>query len=115
MTAFEIKSLLPYRPFDYNMETKGKLLTDIDCENCGFTNGVVIGEKLNRCTECGRFASDDAGEDVCCMRHEIRNSPYPSGQCPRCEQERSRRAQEREMHQRRADPTMHNMVDAKRF
>ena len=67
----------------------GRLLVDTLCGNCGFVTGVPAGDNLNRCTECGRFASDNP--DVCCVRHEVRRSPYPSGECPICEQEQHRR------------------------
>jgi predicted ATP-dependent serine protease len=79
------------------MKQLGKLQVGIDCENCG----TVEGENLNRCVECGRYASDDTS-DVCCLKHEVRNSPYPSDECPYCEQERDRRAQIR--HQMTRDP-----------
>jgi len=83
------------------MKQLGKLQVGIDCENCGITKGTVEGENLNRCVECGRYASDDTS-DVCCLKHEVRNSPYPSDECPYCEQERDRRAQIR--HQMTRDP-----------
>lgn len=91
----------------------GVMYVDILCANCGFTEGTPEGENLNRCADCGRFASDDP--DVCCVRHEVRSSPYPSGTCPLCEQERDVRAQEQEMMARRADPRMHSTVDAPRW
>lgn len=100
-------------PHCCNMETLGKLTVAIDCTKCGFTKGVPAGEGLNRCVECGRFATDNP--DVCCVRHEVRRSPYASGECSRCEQERSIRAQEQEMMERRANPRMHNSVDAPRW
>jgi len=65
----------------------GRLEVLTMCANCDdFVKATPAGENLNRCTECGAFATDDP--DVCCVRHEIRSSPYPSGECPRCEQER---------------------------
>lgn len=71
------------------------------CANCdAFVKATPEGENLNRCTECGAYATDDP--DVCCARHEVRNSPYPSGTCPRCEQERDVRAQR--MHEATRDP-----------
>jgi hypothetical protein len=96
------------------MNQLGRLQVGIDCDNCGITKGNPVGENLNRCVECGRYASDDTSH-LCCVRHEVRNSPYPSGQCPRCEQEQSVRAQEQEMMERRANPRMHNSVDAPRW
>ena len=91
----------------------GRLYVSILCTNCGFTDGTPCGDNLNRCADCGRFATDSP--DVCCVQHEIRESPYPSGTCPRCEQERSIRAQEQEMMERRANPRMHPSVDAPRY
>jgi hypothetical protein len=70
----------------------GRLEVTTLCANCGdFAISVPAGENVNRCTECGAYATDDP--DVCCTQHEVRNSPYPSGECPYCEQERDRRAQ----------------------
>jgi hypothetical protein len=86
-----------------DMETLGRLQVGIDCESCGITKGLVVSENVNRCIECGRFASDDTS-DVCCVRHEVRDSPYPSGQCPYCERERDRRAQRQ--HEMTRDPTL---------
>lgn len=100
------------------MNTIGRLTVDIDCSNCGFSEavrldtGTISGATL-RCADCGRFASKDS--DACCVKHEVRESPYPSGACPACEQGRSVRAQEQEMMQRRANPRMHNTVDAPRW
>jgi hypothetical protein len=94
------------------MDTMGKLLVDTYCSACGFVKGLPAGENHNRCTECGRFTSDNP--DVCCTKHEVRESPYSSGTCPMCEQERHVRAQEREMMERRSDPNMHPTVDQKR-
>ena len=79
----------------------GVIHVGIDCENCGITKGVVVDDNLNRCVECGQFASDDTS-DVCCLQHEIRNSPYPSGECPYCEEERRIRAERQ--HQMTRDP-----------
>jgi len=95
------------------MTELGQLTVATYCENCGFVKGTPEGEGVNRCGECGRYVSDNP--DVCCARHEVRESPYPSGICPRCEQGRDLRAREQEMHQRRSDPQMHNMVDAPRY
>jgi len=101
------------QPLSVDMARRlGQLEVAIDCDHCGFTKGTPAGENLNRCVECGRFASDDP--DVCCVRHEVRKSPYPSGKCPRCEQEQHKRALEREMQERRGDPNMHPTVDAPR-
>jgi hypothetical protein len=83
------------------------------CNNCGFVDATIRQNGADRCTECGQFVEEEP--DVCCERHEIQNSPYPSGLCPRCEQERSVRAQEQEMQQRRANPRMHTSVDAPRY
>jgi len=83
----------------------------IDCPACGFTDGHPAGEGVNRCAECGRYASADP--DVCCLRHEIRSSPYPSGTCPRCEQERRIEAERREASY--VGHGMHPSVDARRF
>lgn len=70
------------------------------CTNCDdFTTASKEGDSA-RCTDCGAFASTNPA--VCCARHEVRRSPYPSGQCPRCEQEQSRRAQR--MHEMTRDP-----------
>lgn len=80
----------------------GRLMVSILCENCGFVQGTPEGDNLNRCCHCGRFASDNP--DVCCLKHEIRESPYPSGTCPYCEMERSRQAQIQ--HQMTRDPTL---------
>jgi hypothetical protein len=82
------------------METMGKLLVSIDCNHCGFEQGRVEGENTQRCTECGRYASTDT--DACCVTHEVRRSPYPSGKCPRCEQEQKMKAEQR--HQRTRNP-----------
>lgn len=71
------------------------------CTNCDdFVKATPAGENLNRCTACGAFATDDP--DVCCTRHELRRSPYPSGECPYCEEERNRQAQIQ--HQATRDP-----------
>lgn len=83
------------------------------CENCGFADAIVRQNGANRCSDCGRFV--EAEPDVCCERHEIRNSPYPSGVCPLCEQESSIHAQEQELAERRANPRMHTSVDAPRY
>lgn len=96
------------------MPRLGQLTVAIDCTQCGLTDGTPEGKNLNRCTECGRFASNDTSH-VCCARHGVRESPYPSGVCPRCQQEQSMRAQEQEMMERRANPRMHNSVDAPRY
>lgn len=80
----------------------GRLEVGIDCSNCGITKGHPVSDSLNRCVDCGRFASDDP--DVCCLIHELRESPYPSGECPYCEEERNIRAQRQ--HQMTRDPTM---------
>lgn len=83
------------------MNTMGKLLVDTYCQNCDdFVRGLPEGKGLNRCTECGAYASDDP--DVCCAQHEVRESPYHSGECPMCEMERDRRAQMR--HEMTRDP-----------
>lgn len=94
-------------------DTLGRLTVSILCTDCGFSEGTPEGENLNRCLGCGRFATDSP--DVCCVRHEVRTSPYPSGECPLCEQEQHVRAMEQEMMQRRADPSMHPTVDAPRY
>lgn len=79
----------------------GQLETITLCENCeDFVKATPEGENLNRCTACGAFTTDEP--DVCCKRHELRESPYPSGVCPYCEQERDRRAQIQ--HQATRDP-----------
>ena len=71
------------------MKNLGTLYVTIDCDQCGITDGVPVSENTNRCVECGRYASDEA--DICCAKHEVRESPYPSGGCPYCEQEQHRR------------------------
>jgi hypothetical protein len=85
------------------MNTMGRLTVTTYCSNCGgFTTGVPEdGKNLDRCTECGCYASTDG---VCCAQHEVRDSPYPSGTCPRCEQEAQRRAERQHMMTR--DPTL---------
>lgn len=71
------------------------------CANCDdFAKAVPAGENVNRCTECGAYATDDP--DVCCARHELRESPYPSGECPYCEEERNIQAQR--VHEMTRDP-----------
>jgi hypothetical protein len=70
----------------------GRLETVTYCKRCDdFTIATPEGESLNRCTSCGSYATDDP--DVCCTVHEVRSSPYPSGECPYCEMERDRQAQ----------------------
>ncbi|AGM11595.1 hypothetical protein M199_gp071 [Halogranum tailed virus 1] len=80
----------------------GRLKVATFCQSCGFVKGHPAGEGVNRCTDCGRFTSDDP--DVCCTIHELRKSPYPSGECPYCEMERDRQAQM--MHEMTRDPTV---------
>ncbi len=74
----------------------GRLEVTIDCDNCGITQGHPCGENLNRCVECGQFASDDTSH-LCCTLHELRSSPYPSGECPYCEEERRIEAERQHM------------------
>jgi hypothetical protein len=110
----EAKTLIPSAPLHPHMAKQfGKLYVSILCTNCGFTDGEPVDENLNRCVGCGRFATDNP--DVCCVEHGVKESPYPSGICPRCEQEDSVRAQEQEMHERRSSRRMHPTVDAPRF
>lgn len=75
-----------------SMDTLGKLTVTTYCTGCDdFTRGVPVnGSTLDRCTQCGRYASTDK---VACAQHELRESPYPTGECPMCEMERDRRAQ----------------------
>jgi len=81
----------------------GRLETSTYCKNCGdFVIATPEGESLNRCTDCGAFATDSP--DVCCKIHELRESPYPSGECPYCEEER--RIQAERQHQMTRDPTL---------
>lgn len=81
----------------------GRLEIASFCGSCGFVKAVpIMGRSNDRCTECGRFCSTDP--DVCCTEHEVRSSPYSTGECPYCEQERDRRAQQ--MHQMTRDPTL---------
>jgi len=70
----------------------GRLEVTTFCTNCDdFTIGIPAGENNDRCTNCGCFTSQEP--EVCCTVHEVRSSPYPSGECPYCEQERDRQAQ----------------------
>jgi hypothetical protein len=92
----------------------GRLEVSTYCQNCDdFATAVPAGDSVNRCTECGAYCTDEP--DVCCARHEVRNSPYPSGICPYCEQENQVRAMEQEMAERRSNPRIHNTVDAPRW
>jgi hypothetical protein len=80
----------------------GRLEVTTLCQNCNdFTIGVPAGDN-DRCTECGCYTSQDP--DVCCTVHEVRESPYPSGMCPYCQQERDRQAQIQ--HEMTRDPTL---------
>jgi hypothetical protein len=86
----------------------------VRCSECGPTVGesACIDQGGLRCRSCGKFAEPCP---TFCAKHEVnwgRLSGYDH--CPRCRQEESVRAQEREMHQRRADPNMHPTVDAAR-
>lgn len=84
------------------MNTMGRLTVTTYCSNCdGFTTGVPTGDSVDRCTECGCYASS---EGVCCAQHEVMESPYPSGVCPYCERESRRRAERQHMLTR--DPTL---------
>lgn len=79
----------------------GRLEVATYCTNCDdFTIGVPAGETVDRCTACGCFVSDNP--DVCCTVHELRDSPYPTGECPYCEQEQRRR--DMIEHERTRDP-----------
>ena len=81
----------------------GRLEVTTYCQNCDdFTTATPEGENLNRCTACGGYATDSP--DVCCTQHELRSSPYPSGECPYCEEER--RIQAERQHMMTRDPTM---------
>lgn len=82
------------------MDLMGKLLIDTHCDNCGFVKGVAANNSSLRCTSCGRYSTDDP--DVCCARHEVRRSPYSTGECPICEQERHR--QDMIQHEMTRDP-----------
>lgn len=77
----------------------GRLEVMTYCTNCeSFSVGIPEGENLNRCGDCGAYAPDDP--DVCCLRHEVRESPYPSGECPYCVEERRIEAERQHMQTR---------------
>lgn len=50
--------------------------------------------------------------DMACERHGLEELPNGYDECPQCAEERRMEACERERMERRADPQMHNMVDA---
>jgi hypothetical protein len=81
----------------------GRLEVTTYCQQCAaFTLGIAAGKSNDRCTECGCYTSQNP--DVCCTVHEVRESPYPSGVCPYCEEERRIKAERQ--HQATRDPTL---------
>lgn len=73
----------------------GELMFTVYCESCGFESGKAVNESVDRCGGCGQFVKKSP--DVCCREHEVRKSPYPSDECPYCEEERNIRAQREHM------------------
>jgi hypothetical protein len=59
--------------------------------------------------------SDDSRSDGYCNDHGIRYERLDGyDRCPKCRLEEDAEAREREMHERRSNPDMHNSVDARR-
>jgi anaerobic ribonucleoside-triphosphate reductase len=84
----------------------------IECSECGKGGGFESDSGVH-CAECGRFATVIDGF---CTRHGVDYSRLTGyNQCPRCRQEQSVQQQRQERQARRADPSMHPTVDARRF
>jgi hypothetical protein len=82
----------------------------IDCEHCGAGPGHAEAGGRVRCDRCGRFATRSSAY---CAKHGVNVRQLRSrSDCPKCRQERDVQARERERQARRANPNMHNMVDA---
>lgn len=84
--------------------------TGVECSECGLTSGHHEATGDVRCDSCGRFA--ESSNDYCAKHSvNVRNLTGWDG-CPQCREEQRVAAQEQEMMARRADPNMHNSVDA---
>ena len=84
----------------------------VECDNCGLGKGTRTDHGV-RCDDCGQFAEtsgDYCGEHGVNLR---RLTGYDH--CPACREIQRAEAERQEMMQRRADPQMHNSVDAPRF
>ena len=89
----------------------GHVFVGVECSDCGtHVEGVPADSGRTRCGKCGQFGSP---ADDYCSEHDV-NYGRISGRsrCPLCVEERKVQRREQEMHARRSDPNMHNMVDA---
>jgi hypothetical protein len=94
------------------MEKSVEKFVAVQCGDCGIVKQPDTSGRT-RCDSCGQFA--EVIEDYC-LDHDVhvgRLTGYD--ECPICREEQRIHQQEMEMHQRRADPSMHTSVDARRF
>lgn len=92
----------------------GQLYVGIDCSNCGVHGeGTPAESGGTRCAKCGRFGSE---AQQYCASHDVNYAALNGyDHCPMCREEQRVEQMAQEMHERRADPRMHNSVDARRF
>ena len=94
------------------MRTQPQALRAVECSEHGKTRGTTAGIDQGglRCNECGRFAKPAVGY---CAKHGVNWGDIGGyDHCPKCREERRIEEERQEIMSRRADPNMHNMVDA---